>query len=59
VHQPGFNAETPTLNPHTATNADVPYHFDDYGPSIERMPLTAFAAPAVFLDLRERVKQAS
>lgn len=52
----GFNAETLTLNTHTGTHVDVPYHFDDAGPSIEQMPLTAFAAPAVFLDLRERVK---
>jgi arylformamidase len=52
----GFNAETLTLNTHTGTHVDVPYHFDDHGPTIERMPLTAFAAPAVFLDLRERVR---
>jgi len=51
----GFNAETLTLNTHTGTHVDVPYHFDDAGPTIERMPLTAFAAPAVFVDLRERV----
>jgi kynurenine formamidase len=52
----GFNAETVTLNTHTVTHVDVPYHFDDGGPTIEQVPLTAFAAPAVFLDLRERVK---
>lgn len=52
----GFNAETVTLNTHTGTHVDVPYHFDDHGPAIEQMPLTAFAAPAVFMDLRERVR---
>ncbi|HEY1688990.1 MAG TPA: cyclase family protein [Solirubrobacteraceae bacterium] len=52
----GFNAETLTLNTHTGTHVDVPYHFDDGGPTIDQMPLTAFAAPAVFLDLRARVR---
>jgi arylformamidase len=52
----GFNAETLTLNTHTGTHVDVPYHFDDGGLSVEQMPLTAFAAPAVFLDLREHVR---
>jgi kynurenine formamidase len=33
----------------------VPYHFDDDGQTIDQMPLVAFAAPAVFLDLREGV----
>jgi kynurenine formamidase len=52
----GFNAETVTLNTHTGTHVDVPYHFDDHGPAIEQMPLAAFAAPAVFMDLRDRVR---
>lgn len=51
----GFNAETLRLNTHTGTHVDVPFHFDDGGPAIEEMPLSAFAAPAVFLDLRDRV----
>ncbi len=51
----GFNAETVTLNTHTGTHVDVPFHFDDEGLTIEEMPLAAFAAPAVFLDLRERL----
>ncbi|MGH2833011.1 MAG: cyclase family protein, partial [Solirubrobacteraceae bacterium] len=52
----GFNAETLTLNTHTGTHVDVPYHFNDQGPTIEQMPLTAFAGPAVFIDLRDRVR---
>lgn len=44
------------MNTHTGTHLDVPYNFDDGGPTIEQVPLTAFAAPAVFLDLRQRVK---
>jgi arylformamidase len=52
----GVNAETVHLNTHMGTHVDVPFHFDDDGPSVERMPLEAFAGPASFLDLRERVE---
>jgi kynurenine formamidase len=55
----GFNAETLRLNTHTGTHVDVPYHFDDSGPTIDQMPLSAFAAPALFLDLRDAVEPAS
>lgn len=51
----GFNAETLTLNTHTGTHVDVPYHFDSAGATVDQMPLSAFAAPAVFVDLRDRV----
>jgi kynurenine formamidase len=54
----GFNAETLRLNTHTGTHVDVPFHFDDAGRPIEQMPLSAFAAPAVFVDLRDRVSPA-
>jgi kynurenine formamidase len=52
----GFNAETLTLNTHTGTHVDVPFHFDDAGATIDQVPLEAFAAPAVFIDLRSRVR---
>ena len=52
----GFNAETLRLNTHTGTHVDVPFHFDDRGATIERVPLAAFAAPALFLDLRDHVR---
>jgi len=51
----GFNAETVRMNTHTGTHVDVPYHFDDEGETVDQRPLEAFAAPAVFIDLRERV----
>ncbi len=53
----GFNAETLTLNTHTGTHVDVPFHFDDAGATIDQVPVSAFAAPAVFIDLRDRVKR--
>lgn len=52
----GFNAETVRLNTHTGTHVDVPFHFDDDGETVDRMPLSAFAGPAAFLDLREAVR---
>lgn len=54
----GFNAETVRLNTHTGTHVDVPFHFDDHGRTVDQMPLSAFAAPAVFIDLRDRVHAA-
>jgi kynurenine formamidase len=51
----GFNAETVRMNTHTGTHVDVPYHFDDAGPTVDQMPVAAFAAPAVFLDLRAQL----
>jgi arylformamidase len=51
----GFNAETLTLNTHTGTHVDVPFHFDEQGATVDQVPLSAFAAPAVFVDLRNRV----
>lgn len=54
----GFNAETLTVNTHTGTHVDVPFHFDDAGATIDQVPLEAFAAPAVFIDLRSRVRAA-
>lgn len=49
----GFNAETLTLNTHTGTHVDLPYHLDDSGPTIEQVPLTAFAAEPVGADILE------
>jgi kynurenine formamidase len=54
----GFNAETVRMNTHTGTHVDVPYHFDDAGETVDQRPLTGFAAPAVFIDLRDRVGEA-
>jgi kynurenine formamidase len=55
----GFNAETLRLNTHTGTHVDVPFHFDNDGPPVDRMPLAAFAGPAALLDLLEVVEPAT
>jgi kynurenine formamidase len=52
----GFNAETIEMNVHTGTHVDVPFHFDDDGATIDRVPLKAFSGPALFIDLREVVE---
>lgn len=54
----GFNAETIEMNVHTGTHVDVPFHFDQDGPTVDRMPLGAFAGPALFIDLCELVEPA-
>lgn len=48
----GFNAETVTMNTHTGTHVDAPFHFFDDGARIGDMPVDTFAGPALFLDLR-------
>jgi kynurenine formamidase len=50
----GFNAETVTLNTHTGTHIDVPYHFLQDGRTVDDLPLDAFAGEAVFLDFRHK-----
>ena len=50
----GFNAETLTLNTHTATHIDTPFHFLDDGATVDKMPLDAFAGYATFIDLRHK-----
>ena len=50
----GFNAETITLNTHTGTHIDVPYHFFDEGQTIEKIPIETFAGSAVFVDMRTK-----
>jgi arylformamidase len=51
----GFNAETVQTNTHMGTHVDVPFHFDDAGETIEQVPPSAFAGPALFLDLSDTV----
>jgi arylformamidase len=38
---------------HTATHCDAPFHFDDNGPTIDRVSLTAFLGPARVVDVRD------
>jgi arylformamidase len=49
----GFNAETVHMNTHMGTHVDVPFHFDDAGKTIEQVPPSAFAGPALFFDLKD------
>jgi kynurenine formamidase len=54
----GFNVETIEMTDHTGTHVDVPFHHDDEGATIDRVPIEAFAGPALFLDLREQLEPA-
>lgn len=48
----GFNAETVTMNTHTGTHLDAPFHFFDQGAKIDQLPLENFSGEAIFLDFR-------
>jgi arylformamidase len=37
---------------HTATHCDAPFHYDDAGPSVDRVPLSVFVGPAWVVDVR-------
>jgi len=39
---------------HTATHCDAPYHYDDVGPTVDRLPLDTFVGPAWIVDVRGR-----
>lgn len=51
----GFNVETIEMTDHTGTHVDAPFHHDDAGATIDRIPIEKFAGPAFFMDLREQV----
>lgn len=51
----GFNAETLTMNMHTGTHLDVPYHFFQDGKKLDDFPIDTFAGPCVMFDLRAKV----
>jgi arylformamidase len=37
---------------HTATHCDAPYHYDDAGPTVDRMPPETFVGPTRVVDVR-------
>src|SRR5262249_57589491 len=37
---------------HTATHCDAPFHFDDTGATVDRLPLEIFVGPAWVVDVR-------
>jgi arylformamidase len=37
---------------HTATHCDAPFHFDDTGATVDRLPLDVFVGPAQVVDVR-------
>lgn len=45
------NAEQLTMNVHTGTHVDAPYHFFDDGATIDELPLDVFEGNAVIIDL--------
>lgn len=48
----GFNAETITMNTHTGTHIDVPFHFFNDNKTVDQFPIETFAGLSLFLDFR-------
>ncbi|MDL2307343.1 cyclase family protein [Desulfovibrio sp. OttesenSCG-928-C06] len=52
----GFNAEILTINMHSGTHLDVPFHFFADGKALDQFPIDTFAGPCVIFDLSKSVK---
>ena len=46
-----FNSLRLSLGSHTGTHVDAPYHFDQGGTTVDRLPLETFYGPAVVRDV--------
>ncbi len=46
-----MNVGAINMGVHNGTHADAPFHFDESGDSIERVPLDAYIGDAVVVDL--------
>jgi len=52
----GYTAEQITMNSHTGTHVDAPFHFDPLGVTVDELPVEAFCGETVILDLRKRIQ---
>lgn len=48
------NVSTITLSAHSGAHTDAPYHFDDAGLTIDRVPLEKYVGPATVIRLSNR-----
>jgi arylformamidase len=48
------NVSQVRLSVHAGTHADAPFHFQDTGRTIDRVPLEAYVGPARVIDVRDR-----
>lgn len=46
------NLGSVTMSVHTGTHADAPFHFQEDGAGIDRLPLEVFVGPAAVVDVR-------
>ncbi|GAB4449434.1 MAG: cyclase family protein [Anaerolineae bacterium] len=52
----GYNLFEYTLNEHTGTHMDAPFHFSD-GPSADLIPVTDLIGPLVVVDIRAKAEE--
>lgn len=49
-----YHSHAMMLNEHAGTHFDSPYHFDEYGPAIDALPLQAMVYRAVIADMTHK-----
>ena len=52
----GYNLFEYSINEHTGTHMDAPFHFSD-GPSADQIPVTDLIGPLVVVDIRARAEE--
>ncbi len=51
----GYTAEQITMNSHTGTHVDAPFHFDPSGKTIDEFSVDTFCGEAIIIDLRKKI----
>ena len=56
IEQDGANVGEITMSLHAGTHIDAPFHYDDFGKSIDALPIELFIGPALIVEMLD-VKQ--
>ena len=56
LEQDGANVGEITMSLHAGTHIDAPFHYDDFGKSIDALPIELFIGPTCIVELKD-VKQ--
>ncbi|MGM9943962.1 MAG: cyclase family protein [Lysinibacillus sp.] len=56
LERDGANVGDITMSLHAGTHIDAPFHYDDFGKSIDALPIDLFIGPALIVELKD-VKQ--
>ena len=56
LEEHGYNVMTWSINEHTGTHIDAPFHFANNGATVDQIPVDQLVAPLVVIDIRERAE---